>query len=172
LLPFAWLLALAISGFALGQGTAPPAATGAKAIPPPPAPRQYEEPRIAAFLAKASECIRVGEARATFKVSGDGYAVAIVDTDLRVTHKDFTGRVPAQVNFTMENGGKLNDTTDLVGHGTHVAGIVAAGGIHTGMAPKARVIPLKVLEKTGGSWDTVEKALKWVLDNHKKHQYG
>ncbi len=165
----AWSLSLAMPGGASGQEPGAPA-KGAKDILPSPPPKQYEEPRAAALLAKASEFIRVGEARDNFKVTGDGMTVAVLDTGLRKTHKDFTGRVPAQLNFATENEGRADDATDLDGHGTHVAGIVAAGGDHTGMAPKARVIPLKVLGKNGGSWDELEKALQWVLDNHEKHR--
>ncbi len=165
-------LALAVSAGAVGQRAAPPA-RAAKDVPPPPPPRrQFEEPRAATFLAKASEFIRVGEARSQFNVSGDGLTVAVIDTGLRVTHQDFTGRVPVQRNFVTEDGGKADDANDQEGHGTHVTGIVAAGGLHTGMAPKARVIPLRVFDETGASWADIAQALQWVLANHQKYRIG
>jgi subtilisin family serine protease len=41
---------------------------------------------------------------------------------------------------------------------------------HIGIAPEANIIPLKVLgNKGGGSFQWVDSALQWVLDNHEKH---
>ena len=165
----AWSIAWSVPGAVLGQAANGPAAQTAKPIPPPRPPRQFEEPKAAAFLEKVSAFIRVGEARQEFAVSGDGMAVAVLDTGIRGTHVDFQGRIPARRNFTEENGGNAADATDLVGHGTNVAGIIAAGGDHIGMAPKARIIPLKVLEKLGGDWGEIEQALKWVLDHDKEY---
>ena len=48
-----------------------------------------------------------------------------------------------------------------------MAGIIAAGKDHTGMAPGARIIPLKVLaNQGGGGWEEIIDALDWVLHNH------
>src|SRR5579862_4928337 len=130
--PALWM-GLAVSSVVSRQGTAQPIGQGAKEIPPQPPLEQYDEPKAAKFLAKASEFVRVAAAREEFNVSGDGLAVAVVDTGLRVTHKDFKDRVSTQINFTTQNGDKSDDARDLDGHGTHVAGIVAASGDHTGM---------------------------------------
>jgi subtilisin family serine protease len=111
--------------------------------------------------------IRAAEARQTFEVDGSGLSAAILDTGLRTTHVDFAGRVPAQQNFTSDNGGDVNDATDGQGHGTNVAGIVAANQIHTGIAPGASVVPLKVLNNsgTGGSFRAIADAMDWVANN-------
>jgi len=78
------------------------------------------------------------------KTKGGGRVVAIVDTGLNVNHPEFAGRVYNPTNCT--NVGGYNDVTDNDGHGTHVAGTVA--GATVGMAPEARIWPLKVF---GGS---------------------
>lgn len=129
------------------------------------APLQREESFLAELL-EASRLIRVTQARESFRVDGAGTTVAVLDTGLRATHADFAGRVPAQRNFTADNGGDLDDASDGQGHGTNVAGIVCAGEIHVGMAPGARIIPLKVLTNTGeGSFQSVADALEWVIEN-------
>ncbi|WP_293677113.1 S8 family serine peptidase [uncultured Phenylobacterium sp.] len=133
------------------------------------APLQHETALLPELL-EASKLIRVSEARETFKVDGAGVTVAVLDTGLRTSHVDFAGRVLAQKNFTADNGGDADDASDGQGHGTNVAGIICAGDIHIGMAPGSGVIPIKVLgNEGGGSFDGIQKALQWVLDNHAEH---
>jgi hypothetical protein len=92
--------------------------------------------------------------------------VAVMDTGLRTTHVDFAGKVLTVRNFTTDDGGNPNVVTDLNGHGTNVAGITVGNGIHVGIAPGAKVIPLKVLSNTGGgSFTWLEQALDWVIQN-------
>lgn len=138
-------------------------------IPPAEVPFQRET-SFQPELLEASKLIRVNEARTRFKVEGAGAVVAVLDTGLRTTHVDFAGRVKAQRNFTVDNGGNREDATDGQGHGTHVGGIVCAGDIHIGMAPKAEIIPLKVLPNAGpGSFQAIADALEWVIDNRVQH---
>lgn len=121
-------------------------------------------------LAEASSLIKVFEARARFSVRGDGLTAAVLDTGINSKHVDFTGRIAAQVNLTADNGGQLGDATDGDGHGTNVCGIVAADGDHVGMAPGARLVPIKVLDNDGGgSFATIAKGLTWVRDHHAEH---
>ncbi|MFG1774426.1 S8 family serine peptidase [Nocardia salmonicida] len=110
--------------------------------------------------------VRAAEARAKFNVDGSGMTVAVLDTGLRTTHVDFAGRVRAGRNFTSDNNGSPTDPTDGQGHGTNVAGIICAGGVHTGMAPRAKIVPVKVLGNSGGgSFSAIRDALRWVLAN-------
>lgn len=133
-------------------------------IPMPPAD-------FSAELIEVNQLTGSGRARGTFRVDGDGLAVAILDTGLNMDHVDFASRVPAQVNFTSDNGGDKDKADDGEGHGTNVAGIIAAGGDSTGMAPKAQVIPLKVLDNSGGGdFAAVKEALQWVIDNRDTHE--
>jgi subtilisin family serine protease len=149
-------------------------------IPPDEMPVQFDQASGQPLLRESTALIRVPEARKEFNVSGDGLAAAVLDTGLRASHVDFHRRVPVQVNFTGDNGGRHDDAADGQGHGTNVAGIIAAReeprspgaprGEHTGVAPAAAVVPMKVLSNSGrGDFVWVEQALAWVVANHAKY---
>ena len=133
-------------------------------------PVQFERPQFTASLIEAGSLIRAPEARTRFSITGNGLTVAVLDTGLRTTHLDFAGRVVAQRNFTTDNAGNPNDASDGDGHGTHVAGIIAANRFHIGIAPGTKIIPLKVLSNNGGgSFLSIRDALQWVIDNRSTH---
>lgn len=141
-----------------------------KAIPPVEAPEQIQQQPPVQFLPEVREFLWVDQAREAFNVTGKGLTVAVVDTGLNTQHVDFAGRVVAQRNFTADNGGNVDDATDGNGHGTNVGGIIVANGDHKGIAPGANIIPLKVLTNTGGgSFEAVDQALAWVLENREAH---
>lgn len=119
-----------------------------------------------AMMVEVTALLKVAEARSQFSVDGTGLTVAVIDTGLRTTHKDFVGKVVAQKNYTSDNARNANNAADGEGHGTNVAGIICANGIHTGMAPGAKVAPLKVLSNNGsGTFASVVSALDWVIAN-------
>lgn len=107
--------------------------------------------------------------------------VAVVDTGVDVTHPDLRDRVVMGKNFVTQLEEDQDDgTTKLVdlpdkgpmddnGHGTHVAGIIAASedlrGI-TGMAPRCRIMPVKSLahNESGFSSD-VASGVVWAVDH-------
>ncbi|WP_324197894.1 S8 family serine peptidase [Nocardia abscessus] len=114
-------------------------------------------------LVQVDALIRATEARLAFGVDGRRTTVAVLDTGLRTTHRDFAGRVRASRNFTADNQGDPTDAGDGQGHGTNVAGIICAGDLHVGIAPGARIVPVKVLDNTGnGSFTAIRDALRWV----------
>ncbi len=90
--------------------------------------------------------------------------VAVLDTGIDTTHPDFAGRLAPGYNYIPEPGpdkqpGTADDIInppmrDGFGHGTHVAGILAAGlndGVGVaGVAPQIRIAPYRVLGDTGG----------------------
>jgi hypothetical protein len=134
--------------------------------PPNDRMQQFPGPQLQALDAETDTLIRSVQARNQFAVTGTGLTVAVLDTGLRTTHVDFAGKVLALRNFTNDDGGNPNIVTDLNGHGTNVAGIIVGNGIHTGIAPGANVIPLKVLPNVGGgSFTWIENALDWVIAN-------
>ena len=114
-------------------------------------------------------------------LTGAGVGVAVIDSGISAFHDDLTvvnsstlypygnQRVAKFVDFV--NGRAL--PYDDNGHGSHVAGIVGGNGKDSagyaskaGMAPKASVIALKVLDANGGGTiaDVIE-ALNWVYVN-------
>lgn len=141
-----------------------------QAIQPVESPKQFDQPQPAPFLPEVREFLWVDQARLAFGVTGKGLTVAVLDTGLNSQHVDFAGRVPAQRNFTADNGGNPNDATDGNGHGTNVGGIIVANGDHKGIATGANIIPIKVLtNEGGGSFVSVDQALGWVLQNREQH---
>jgi subtilisin family serine protease len=80
---------------------------------------------------------------------GARVTVAIADTGVDFGHPDLAGRLVPGYDFVDDD----TDPTDGHGHGTHVAGTVAAGedgaGV-VGVAPQALVMPLRVLDANGG----------------------
>ncbi len=140
-------------------------APAATMIAPVERPQQSKRSAVSARLKEASNHIGAAQARSEFNVDGTGLTVAVIDSGLRTTHVDFAGRIAAQHNFTA-HGGDASDVSDDHGHGTNVAGIILSNGDHTGIAPGARVIPLKVFDQTGsGSFTDIKDALQWVLDH-------
>ncbi|HLZ47967.1 MAG TPA: S8 family serine peptidase [Candidatus Limnocylindria bacterium] len=90
---------------------------------------------------------------------GAGVRIAIVDTGIDATHPDVAGRIAAQRDFS-----GTGDQDD-VGHGTHVAGIVAgSGAVYRGVAPEATLVIAKALAKAGGSEDAVLAAMSWASE--------
>jgi len=97
---------------------------------------------------------------------GAGVTVAIIDTGVAPVDDLDRARLLAGHNFL--NGG--NDARDDHGHGTHVAGTVAQttdNGIGVaGMAPLARLLPLKVLGADGsGTSVAIADAIRWAADH-------
>ncbi len=134
--------------------------------PPSDHGEQFVRSQIRANDAQTTTFLRADLARSQFMVDGAGLAIAVLDTGLRTTHVDFANKVVAKRNFTTDFGGDVNNVSDGNGHGTNVAGIAVARGIHTGIAPGANVIPLKVLTNSGsGSFSSIDSALGWVLTN-------
>jgi serine protease len=121
------------------------------------------------------------------RTRGAGAAVAVIDTGL-ASHEDIEGQLLPGYDFISDaetardgNGrdadpsdaGDWNDPGECDGspatasswHGTHVSGIVAARANNavgiSGVAPEAKVLPVRVLGKCGGSLADVAEAMVW-----------
>ena len=95
-----------------------------------------------------------------YNATGAGVNVYVIDTGIRTTHSEFTGRTSS--GFTVINDGR--GTGDCNGHGTHVAGTI--GGTKYGLAKKAKLIPVRVLDCTGsGAVSSVIEGVNWVTAN-------
>jgi len=98
----------------------------------------------------------------TSGATGAGVNAYVIDTGLRATHSEFTGRViqGAFIDFGDGTGG-----VDCNGHGTHVAGTI--GGTTYGVAKRVTVIPVKVLNcKGGGTLSGLITGIDWVIQDH------
>lgn len=97
---------------------------------------------------------------------GAGIVVAILDTGIDTEHPDLKDNIIGGRNFTDE--GRHDDFRDGNGHGTHVAGTIAAvenGSGVVGVAPQAKLLIGKVLGSDGsGSHAGIIKAIKWATD--------
>jgi subtilisin family serine protease len=93
--------------------------------------------------------------------------VGIIDTGIEATHEDLEGAVVENVDFTGEN---KKNPVDENGHGTHVAGIIAAreNGVGViGVAPLCSLYIAKAFDKDGNAQPfSVIKALEWMIQKN------
>src|SRR6185503_7840250 len=105
-------------------------------------------------------------------LDGSGIGIAIVDSGIYNAHTSFTdtqtglSRIVVNQDFTGEGR-----TDDPYGHGTHVAAAAAGNGIisrgeYIGIAPRAKIVNLRVLNSKGtGSVSNVLAAFNWLMTN-------
>lgn len=90
---------------------------------------------------------------------GQGVVVGVVDTGAVLDHPDLRNNLLPGWDFVNED----SDPSDTAGHGTHVAGLVAADGAVKGVAPKARLLPVRSLSGNGpGSIFAVARGILWA----------
>lgn len=96
--------------------------------------------------------------------SGENINIAVIDTGCDLTHKDLKPNLLDGKNFV----NRLKSPKDGNGHGTHVAGTIAAInndiGI-VGVAPNAKIIPIKSLDDNGsGNIKDIINGIIWAAD--------
>ncbi|MFJ7981379.1 S8 family peptidase [Lysinibacillus xylanilyticus] len=98
---------------------------------------------------------------------GSGSVVAVLDSGVQVDHPSLKDNVMDGYNFTDDDEGNPIIYQDYLGHGTHVAGIIAAidnGRGITGVAPKSKLLILKVINHKGrGSFENLIKAIMYAV---------
>ena len=113
---------------------------------------------------------QIGAERAWDVTRGRGARVGIIDTGVDLGHRELSGRVVASTRcigtggLASRCGGSAQDDG---GHGTHVAGIVAApldrSGV-AGVAPEASLLVVKALDAEGaGEASDVAAGIDWLL---------
>ena len=99
------------------------------------------------------------------KTQGEDVVIAVLDTGCDLDHPDLSNNLLEGFNFVKPNTTPADDN----GHGTHVTGILVGHDNQIGMVgvcPKAKVRPVKVLDKNGnGNMITVAQGIKWAADN-------
>jgi major intracellular serine protease len=97
---------------------------------------------------------------------GKGIVVAILDTGIDKEHPDLKANIIGGKNFTNEGG--ADNWEDGNGHGTHVAGTIAAvenGTGVVGVAPEAKLLIGRVLGSNGsGGYDQITNGIEWATN--------
>jgi subtilisin family serine protease len=118
--------------------------------------------------------------------TGMGVVVAVIDTGVDYTHPDLDANIWINSDEIAGDGidndsngfiddvrgwdffNRDNNPMDDDGHGTHVAGTIAAEnnafGV-TGVAYNAKIMPVKVLGTDGGSYSNVAAGIRYAVDN-------
>lgn len=100
-------------------------------------------------------------------LTGDGVTVALIDTGADPGHEALTGRIVEFKDFVNNQTNAYDDN----GHGTHCASLIAGEGEEKGVAPGAKLVVVKVMDRDGACYlSDALKALDWCLEN--KERYG
>ncbi|MTK01367.1 type VII secretion-associated serine protease mycosin [Micromonospora sp. CP22] len=97
---------------------------------------------------------------------GDGVVVAIIDTGVH-PHADLQDNLHSGTDL-IRNGG--NGQQDNDGHGTAMAGLIAAHGKGpegaVGVAPQASILPIKFKDRSsGGTTENLAQAIMYAINN-------
>ena len=160
------------------------AARGFSAVIPPPAlaqlradprvlileadgPVRLDLPRAEAGKPAGGQTVSYGLTRVGGSADGTGKTAWIIDTGIDLDHPDLNTSRGCHVNFVERGGDQTGE--DGNGHGTHVAGIVAAkdNSIGTlGIAANAFVCAVRVLDNSGsGQWSWIVNGVNHVAAN-------
>ena len=115
-------------------------------------------------------------------LTGQGVGIAVVDTGIAGDLPDFAAGSRSRVIASVVTNPCASDADDRVGHGTHVAGLIAGNslndpegrrlrGRYMGIAPRANLISVKVADDTGDTTVLdVINGLQFVVDH--RAQFG
>jgi len=101
---------------------------------------------------------------------GSDILIAVLDTGVTKAHPDLNSRIEDCKDFSTAKPLVKSSCDDKNGHGTHVAGIIAADGGTDGlgvygMAPEAKILAYKVCDASGACWaDDIAVAIHAAVD--------
>ncbi|MDK3256974.1 S8 family serine peptidase [Blastococcus capsensis] len=135
----------------------------------PPRPKKYDAPDFSDKLWGLDE---IGARLANEISTGEDAVVAVIDTGVDVHHPEFEGRFTAPMSWVCPDGapvpcGGYENVDDGHGHGTHVAGTVAAaddGKGVTGVAPDATIMPVRVGDDEGSIVGDLAAATRYATE--------
>lgn len=112
------------------------------------------------------------KAPAAWEIStGKHVTVAVIDSGVDLTHPDLQDQLIVLPGSDLTDPDGLDGPQDPTGHGTGIAGVIAAKrnnnvGI-VGVAPQAKIMPIKVYDETRGAWrgDLFPKAIRFAVDH-------
>lgn len=118
------------------------------------------------YRSRALDSVKAADAWAR-GYTGKGVTIAILDSGISsTTNPEFLGRIKLTRDFTGQN-----NIVDTIGHGTHVAGLAAAGRNGNGMvgvAPDANLIIGKITTTGITTGNIIVQALNWASTNNAK----
>ncbi|WCN36913.1 S8 family peptidase [Aneurinibacillus uraniidurans] len=109
---------------------------------------------------------KIGAPKLWPETTGKGVKIAVIDTGIARTHPDLRGRVKGGVDLV---GGTIVDRKGNGGHGTHVAGTIAAVNNRigvVGVAPNASLYDVRAFNPDGeGELATIVQGIDWAITN-------
>lgn len=120
---------------------------------------------------------QIGAETAWTASTGAGAVVAVVDSGVDLNHPDLQGQLVPGATFidcnpscgdgSWEGPNGVGD--DLDEHGTHVSGIIAAAANNgtgiAGVAPDAKIMPIKALEEGSGAFEDIANGIRYAADH-------
>ena len=117
-----------------------------------------------AFLSESTKSypllarLPTGNREYRYDTTGAGVTAYVVDTGIRLTHKQFGKRAKSGYDFVDSD----KNAKDCEGHGTHVSGTI--GGSTYGAAKGVKLVAVRVLDCEGSGWASdIIDGLDWVI---------
>ncbi|HWH01752.1 MAG TPA: type VII secretion-associated serine protease mycosin [Pilimelia sp.] len=110
--------------------------------------------------------LKVGQAHRISQ--GAGVTVAVLDSGVDARHRDLVGAVLPGRDFAILKARVPDGRTDLDGHGTAMAGLIAgrghgSGGGVLGIAPKAKILPVRIHSTSSAVSSSTPQAIEWAV---------